>query len=127
MAAAIKNKTEVDQSKKVVPSTIASQLHAMIATGVHAPGLRLGQTKLAIQFESSRVPVREALKMLFAEGLVEHDPNRDFSSPVFPRPKPASFSGCATLSKPNCSTPSSGPRRRSSPRSARMIRHWNSF
>lgn len=87
MAAAIKNKAEVDQSKKVAPSTIASQLHAMIATGVHAPGLRLGQTKLAIQFESSRVPVREALKMLFAEGLVEHDPNRGFFVARFSSPE----------------------------------------
>lgn len=87
MAAAIKNKTEVDQSKKVVPSTIASQLHAMIATGVYAPGLRLGQTKLAIQFESSRMPVREALKMLLAEGLVEHDPNRGFFVARFSSPE----------------------------------------
>ncbi len=82
MVAALKTKTGADKnndkSKDVVPSTIASQLRGMIAAGVYAPGMRLGQTELATQFESSRVPVREALKMLSAEGLVEHDPNRGF-------------------------------------------------
>jgi len=78
MVAAIKNKTKVDKSNNVIPSTIASRLRAMISAGVYAPGMRLGQTELATQFESSRVPVREALKMLSAEGLVEHDPNRGF-------------------------------------------------
>ncbi len=79
MVAALQTKAGANGKKKdVVPSTIASQLRGMIAAGVYAPGMRLGQTELATQFESSRVPVREALKMLSAEGLVEHDPNRGF-------------------------------------------------
>ncbi len=40
--------------------------------------MRLGQTELAEQFNASRVPVREALKLLSSEGIVEHDPNRGF-------------------------------------------------
>jgi DNA-binding GntR family transcriptional regulator len=67
-----------DEATEAVPSTIASKLRTMIACGTFAPGMRLGQTELADQFEASRVPVREALKMLSAEGVVEHDPNRGF-------------------------------------------------
>lgn len=66
------------EEREVVPSMIAVKLRSLIASGVYAPGMRLGQTELASLFESSRVPVREALKMLSAEGLVEHDPNRGF-------------------------------------------------
>ena len=67
-----------DDEREVVPSKIAVKLRSLIASGVYAPGMRLGQNELAARFESSRVPVREALKLLSAEGLVEHDPNRGF-------------------------------------------------
>ena len=40
--------------------------------------MHLGQSQLADRFEASRVPVREALKLLVAEGLINHDPNRGF-------------------------------------------------
>lgn len=61
-----------------VPAKIADELRAMVARGILAPGMRLGQTELAEQFKASRVPVREALKLLTSEGIVEHDPNRGF-------------------------------------------------
>lgn len=61
-----------------VPSKIADELRSMIARGTLSPGMRLGQTELAIQFNASRVPVREALKLLSSEGIIEHDPNRGF-------------------------------------------------
>ncbi len=61
-----------------VPAAIATQLRSMIARGTFSPGMRLGQTELAEQFNASRVPVREALKLLSSEGIVEHDPNRGF-------------------------------------------------
>lgn len=61
-----------------VPAAIANRLRALIARGTFSPGMRLGQTELAEQFNASRVPVREALKLLSSEGLVEHDPNRGF-------------------------------------------------
>jgi DNA-binding GntR family transcriptional regulator len=61
-----------------VPAAIASHLRSLIARGSFSPGMRLGQTELAEQFSASRVPVREALKLLSSEGLVEHDPNRGF-------------------------------------------------
>lgn len=61
-----------------VPSNIAGRIRNMIAVGQLGPGMRLGQNELAEMFEASRVPVREALKLLTAEGVVEHDPNRGF-------------------------------------------------
>lgn len=70
--------SEKPEEREVVPSMIAVKLRSLIASGAYAPGMRLGQTELASRFDSSRVPVREALKMLSAEGLVEHDPNRGF-------------------------------------------------
>lgn len=61
-----------------MPAKIANAIREQVARGVLGPGLRLGQTDLATQFRASRVPVREALKMLSAEGVVDHDPNRGF-------------------------------------------------
>ena len=61
-----------------VPAKIANELRSMIARGQLAPGMRLGQTELAQQFNASRVPVREALKLLSSEGIIDHDPNRGF-------------------------------------------------
>ncbi|HWW63784.1 MAG TPA: GntR family transcriptional regulator [Sphingomonadaceae bacterium] len=65
-------------AERGVPAAIAAQLRSLIARGTFAPGMRLGQTELAEQFQASRVPVREALKLLSSEGVVEHDPNRGF-------------------------------------------------
>jgi DNA-binding GntR family transcriptional regulator len=69
-----------DESKlgSGVPAKIADELRSLIARGTLAPGMRLGQTELAEQFNASRVPVREALKLLSSEGIIEHDPNRGF-------------------------------------------------
>ena len=43
----------------------------MIVTGVVQPGNLLAETALAQEFEVSRTPIREALKQLEREGLVE--------------------------------------------------------
>jgi len=61
-----------------IPHRIAEQVRELVARGALAPGVRLGQAELAEQFEASRMPVREALKLLSAEGIVVHDPNRGF-------------------------------------------------
>jgi DNA-binding GntR family transcriptional regulator len=49
---------------------IASQLRDAILRGQHAPGTRIRQEDVAAQFGASRVPVREALRILEADGLV---------------------------------------------------------
>jgi DNA-binding GntR family transcriptional regulator len=49
---------------------IAAELRQAILDGHYAPGTRVRQEDLADQHGASRVPVREALRMLEAEGLV---------------------------------------------------------
>ncbi len=61
-----------------IPRRVADQIRDLITRGALAPGLQLRQMELAERFDSSRVPVREALKLLSAEGVVTHDPNRGF-------------------------------------------------
>ncbi|MEM8812199.1 MAG: GntR family transcriptional regulator [Pseudomonadota bacterium] len=56
--------------------TVARTLRTEIVNGSIAPGIRLGQDDLARRFGISRMPVREALRLLQSEGLVELPPNR---------------------------------------------------
>ncbi len=51
-------------------------LRAAILGGEIEPGARLGEVELAEQLGVSRTPVREALRRLAADGLVEVLPNR---------------------------------------------------
>jgi DNA-binding GntR family transcriptional regulator len=55
---------------------VADHLRAEILRGRIAPGQRVRQEELAQQLGASRLPVREALRMLEAEGLIEHEPNK---------------------------------------------------
>ena len=61
-----------------VPEQIAENIRARIVRGSLAPGGHLRQIELVKEFSTSRGPVREALKLLAAQGLVAHDPNRGF-------------------------------------------------
>lgn len=54
---------------------IASTLRASILHGDRVPGERIRQEVLAAEFGSSRIPVREALRLLQADGLVTLVPN----------------------------------------------------
>ncbi|MEU4825488.1 GntR family transcriptional regulator [Actinomadura citrea] len=55
---------------------VYTRLRADILAGVHPPGARLGEAELAEATGSSRTPVREALRRLEVEGLVEVLPHR---------------------------------------------------
>jgi DNA-binding GntR family transcriptional regulator len=55
---------------------VAAQLRERIFAGELAPGSFLDEVRLAEQLKISRTPLREALKVLTAEGLVRHEPRR---------------------------------------------------
>jgi DNA-binding GntR family transcriptional regulator len=54
---------------------IADNLRTEILSGVLSPGSRIGQQVIAERFDASRIPVREGLKILEAEGLITIVPN----------------------------------------------------
>jgi DNA-binding GntR family transcriptional regulator len=60
----------------VATQRVADHLRSAILGGTIAPGERVRQEDIAQQLGASRLPVREALQMLAAEGLVEHEPNK---------------------------------------------------
>ncbi|MBC7603378.1 MAG: GntR family transcriptional regulator [Ramlibacter sp.] len=55
---------------------VAAQLRERIFNGELMPGTFLDEVRLAEQLKISRTPLREALKVLTAEGLVRHEPRR---------------------------------------------------
>jgi DNA-binding GntR family transcriptional regulator len=52
------------------------QLADEIVRGVYAPGAALDETRIANRFNVSRTPVREAIRLLAASGLVQVRPHR---------------------------------------------------
>lgn len=55
---------------------IAAHVRDLILRGELRPGDRLRQEEIAERLGASRLPVREALRMLEAEGLTEHEPHK---------------------------------------------------
>jgi DNA-binding GntR family transcriptional regulator len=55
---------------------VASQLREQIFSGAMAPGSFVDEPSLCERLNISRTPLREALKVLSAEGLVRHEPRR---------------------------------------------------
>jgi DNA-binding GntR family transcriptional regulator len=59
-----------------LPEQIAERIFAAIASGEYAPGERIREEALAEEFEVSRGPVREALRILEKDSVVRILPNR---------------------------------------------------
>lgn len=55
---------------------VANTLREQIFAGALAPGMFLDEVALCARLEISRTPLREALKVLTAEGLLRHEPRR---------------------------------------------------
>lgn len=55
---------------------VADTLRQEIFDGILAPGGFVDEAALCLRLEISRTPLREALKVLTAEGLVRHEPRR---------------------------------------------------
>ncbi len=70
-----------DRENGVVP--LYTRLRTMILDGVFPPGSMLSQVKLAESLGVSRIPLREALRMLQKEGLIEAEHNQRARVPSF--------------------------------------------
>lgn len=64
------------RNRKATPTILADILRRAIFKGEFKGGQQIRQTEIAEQFGTSRIPVREALKQLEAEGLVTLQPNK---------------------------------------------------
>ena len=67
---------ELGQSHANLGDLVANEIRVAILAGTLQPGERLKQEQLAEDMGVSRIPVREALRILEAEGLVETRPGR---------------------------------------------------
>ncbi len=59
-----------------LPEQIADRICAAILAGEYRPGERIQEARLALAFQVSRGPIREALRMLEQDGLVTVSPRR---------------------------------------------------
>jgi len=62
--------------RSTVTRTVANRLRSEVSSGFLVPGQRLRQEEIANRLGVSTTPVREALRILQAEGLVQLDPHR---------------------------------------------------
>ena len=67
---------ESSASSGVSSARVASYLREAILGGELKPGDWIRQEEVAERLGASRLPVREALRMLEAEGLTEHEPHK---------------------------------------------------
>lgn len=58
---------------------VAAKLRERIFSGVLSPGGYVDEPALCEEWKISRTPLREALKVLTAEGLLRHEPRRGAS------------------------------------------------
>jgi DNA-binding GntR family transcriptional regulator len=66
----------VESGPSSLHADIVNQIRDFIVEGHLAPGARVPERELCEKFEISRTPLREALKVLAAEGLIDLLPNR---------------------------------------------------
>ena len=70
---------KLGQSHAPLTSLIAKEIRERILNGELAPGERLVESRLSAELGVSRVPVREALRSLAADGVVTIEPRRGAS------------------------------------------------
>lgn len=63
-------------SRKSLHEQLVDRLQNLIIEGVLSPGTKFPEKELCEQFGVSRTPMREALKVLAADGLISLEPNR---------------------------------------------------
>jgi DNA-binding GntR family transcriptional regulator len=73
--------TPTAATRRALHAAVLTRLRDMIVEGELAPGTRLNERVLCERLEVSRTPLREAMKMLAAEGLLVLLPNRGAAVP----------------------------------------------
>ncbi|MYN12925.1 FCD domain-containing protein [Pusillimonas sp. TS35] len=63
-------------NRQTLPGTVAERLRDMIIEGTLVAGTRLNERALCNQLQVSRTPLREAFRLLHADGLIDIQPNR---------------------------------------------------
>ncbi len=66
----------IEISRLQLHDQVAARLRTILVEGRIAPGAKLNERELCEQLRVSRTPLREAIKLLAAEGLVDLLPNR---------------------------------------------------
>jgi len=87
---------------KLLSRTVADWLADRIISGEEPPGARLTETKLAEQAGVSRSPVREALRLLAREGLVELVPRIGAQVALLGSDDVRELYACRMLLEPHC-------------------------
>jgi len=72
----LQNATDLAIPRQSLTSAVADKLRDQIIRGEIPEGAQLRQDAIATQYHVSRIPVREALRQLDAEGLIAIVPNR---------------------------------------------------
>jgi DNA-binding GntR family transcriptional regulator len=62
--------------RRALHDEVMARLRQMLIEGRIEPGAKLNERELSLQLQVSRTPLREAIKLLAAEGLVDLIPNR---------------------------------------------------
>jgi DNA-binding GntR family transcriptional regulator len=68
--------SNISIARLTLPEAAAERLRTLIIEGELAPGARLNERELSERLGVSRTPLREAFRMLAADGLVTQLPNR---------------------------------------------------
>ncbi|GAA4347341.1 GntR family transcriptional regulator [Variovorax defluvii] len=66
----------IEIARLALHDQVAARLRTLLVEGQIAPGAKLNERELCEQLRVSRTPLREAIKLLAAEGLVDLLPNR---------------------------------------------------
>jgi len=72
------NSARKDSGPTTRSASTAAALRGAILAGEFAPGERMYELGLSERLKVSRTPIREALKSLAGEGLLDHIPNRGY-------------------------------------------------
>ena len=69
--------------RRLVTDEIIDRLIPAIATGAFPPGHRLVEESLAAELRVSRVPIREAMRELWLQGILSSAPGRGWKIAAF--------------------------------------------